>query len=151
MGPPRKVLPHLSRQGNKPHSLKQAKMSTEQLKTCPPRTRPPHTLRSRSSRVDCWEGKMNLHPLPPVLSVKTASQWAEIALITVTILHRVKTTFVRETGSSASLEFLAGEQLLSERGFLLLSREGNTNHVSPPSQRVSSPLFQLPDSGPVQP
>lgn len=47
--------------------------------------------------------------------MKTASQ-QEIALITVTILHRVKTTFVLETGSSASLEFLAGKQLLSEAG-----------------------------------
>lgn len=48
--------------------------------------------------------------------MKTASQQAEIALITVTILHRVKTTFVQGTGSSASLEFLAREQLLSEKG-----------------------------------
>lgn len=59
---------------------------------------------------------MNLHPLPPVLFVKTASQRAEIALITVTIPHHVKTTFVQGTGSSASLEFLAREQLLSEKG-----------------------------------
>lgn len=62
--------------------------------------------------------------------MKTASQ-QEIALITVTILHHVKTTFVLETGSSASLEFLVGKQLLSEAGVLLLSREGNTNNVSP--------------------
>lgn len=73
-----------------------------------------------------------MYPLPPVLFVKTASQRAEIALITVTILHRVKTTFVRGTGSSASLEFLAREQLLSEKGGgARLSTGGNTNNVSP--------------------
>lgn len=80
--------------------------------------------------------------------MKTASQQAEIALITVTILHRVKTTFVQGTGSSASLEFLAREQLLSEKGgggVLLLSREGNTNNVSPLFSGFYS-LFQLPDS-----
>lgn len=52
-----------------------------------------------------------------------------ISLITVTIFHHVKTTFVWWTGLFASLEFLAREQLLSERRFSLLSRAGNSNNL----------------------
>lgn len=52
-----------------------------------------------------------------------------ISLITVTIFHQVKTTFVWWTGLFASLEFLAREQLLSERRFSLLSRAGNSNNL----------------------
>lgn len=78
---------------------------------------------------------------PPALSVKTVSQETVIALICVTIPHHLKTTFVLGTGSSASLEFLAGERLLGRRGGVLLLSQEATVTTCPPFQQGFILLF----------
>lgn len=83
----------------------------------------PHTVTSSPSKVTGWKERCFSALCPqPVTPVKEAG----ISLITVTIFHHVKTTFVLGTGRSASLEFLAKEQLLPERQFSLSSAEQAT-------------------------
>lgn len=85
----------------------------------------PHTPKKQQWLAEKERCVWGLCPQPPL----THPPPVRMSLITVTIFHHVKTTFVWWTGLFASLEFLEREQLLSERSFSLLSRAGKSNNL----------------------